>query len=159
MTLSLFAYVVAVFVAHVFWGAALASTLIPRLVFDGPHAMALVAILGTTTSPYHFFWQSSREVEEAHRRHLQPLRLTPRKTEPVRIRTDNVTGTGISNRIAFFIVVATRAGGDADRLGVTDIRTSLQAAEALRPVAGPFVGIAASWAGSRSPLRCGMWVG
>ena len=134
LTLSLFAYVVLVFVAHVFWGAALASTLIPRL--DGPHAMALVAILGTMISPYLLFWQSSREVEEAHRRHLPPLRLTPRKTEPVRIRTDNVTGTEISNLIAFFIVVAIRAGGDADRLGVTDIRTSSQVAEALRPADG-----------------------
>ena len=138
LTLSLFAYVAVVFVAHVSWGAALASTLIPRLVFDGPHAMALVAILGTTISPYLFFWQSSQEVEEAHRRHLRPLGLTPRgaASELARIRTDTVTGMGISNLIAFFIVVATAATLNAS--GVTDIQTSSQAAEALRPVAGPF---------------------
>lgn len=138
LTLSLFAYVVVAFAAHVSWGAALSGTLVPRLVFDGPHATALVAILGTTISPYLFFWQSSQEVEEGHRRHVRPLRLTPKQAAPelARIGVDTVTGMGISNLIAWFIILATAATLNAT--GVTDIQTSSQAAEALRPVAGDF---------------------
>src|SRR6185436_15116263 len=70
-TLSLFAYVAVVFAAHVPWGTALTYTFIPHLVFDAPHAMALVAVLGTTISPYLFFWQAGQEVEELHRRHVK----------------------------------------------------------------------------------------
>ena len=138
LTLSLFAYVAVVFAAHVSWEAALRSTLVPHLVFDAPHAMALVAVLGTTISPYLFFWQSSQEVEEAHRRHVRPLRLAPREaaSELARIRTDTIAGMGISNLIALFIILATAATLNAS--GLTDIQTSSQAAEALRPVAGPF---------------------
>ena len=138
LTLSLFAYVAVVFVAHVSWSKALYSTLVPRIILDGPHAMALVAVLGTTISPYLFFWQSSQEVEEGRRRHVRPLRLTPRlaATELARIRTDTMFGMAISNLVAFFIILATAATLNAS--GVTEIQTSLQAAEALRPVAGPF---------------------
>ncbi|WP_428351661.1 NRAMP family divalent metal transporter [Lichenifustis flavocetrariae] len=138
LTLSLFAYVAVVFAAHVSWEAALRGTLVPHLVFDAPHAMALVAVLGTTISPYLFFWQSSQEVEEAHRRHVRPLRLAPREaaSELARIRTDTIAGMGISNLIALFIILATAATLNAS--GVTEIQTSSQAAEALRPVAGPF---------------------
>ena len=138
LTLSLFAYVAVVFAAHVSWAAALTSTLVPRIVLDGPHAMAMVAVLGTTISPYLFFWQSSQEVEDAHRRHVRPLRLTPRIAAPelARIRLDTIVGMGMSNLVAFFIILATAATLNAS--GVTDIQTSAQAAEALRPVAGPF---------------------
>ena len=124
MTLSLFACVAVVFVAHVFWSAALAGTLIPRLVFDCPHAMALAVILGMTIGAYTFVWQSSQEVEEAHRRGPRPLRLMPRGAAPelARIRTDTATGMGISNLIAFFIILATAATLNAS--GVTDIQTS-----------------------------------
>ena len=69
----LFAYVAVVFAAHVPWGAALYGTFVPHFVFDAPHAMALVAVLGTTISPYLFFWQAGQEVEELHRRHVKPL--------------------------------------------------------------------------------------
>ncbi len=138
LTLSLFAYVAVVFTAHVPWGEALYSTLVPRIVLDAPHAMAMVAILGTTISPYLFFWQSSQEVEEGRRRHVRPLGLTPRGAAPelARIRTDTVFGMGISNLIAWFIILATAATLNAS--GVTDIQTSSQAAEALRPIAGEF---------------------
>lgn len=138
LTLSLFTYVAVVFAAHVPWGTAIYSTLVPHLVFDGPHAMALVAILGTTISPYLFFWQSSQEVEEGRRRHLRPLALTPRGagTELKRIRFDTMVGMGISNLIALFIIFATAATLHAQ--GVTNIQTSSQAAEALRPIAGAF---------------------
>ena len=137
-TLSLFAYVAVVFAAHVPWGTALASTLIPNIVFDGPHAMATVAVLGTTISPYLFFWQAGQEVEELRRRNVKALCITPRDAGPelLRIRTDTIVGMGISNLIALCIIFATAATLNAG--GVTDIQTSSQAAEALRPIAGVF---------------------
>jgi Mn2+/Fe2+ NRAMP family transporter len=137
-TLCLFAYVGVVFAAHVPWGSALYNTLVPHLVFDGPHAMAMVALLGTTISPYLFFWQAGQEVEELHRRHVKPLCIAPRDAgqELSRIRADTFVGMGISNLIALFIIFATAATLNAS--GVTDIQTSSQAAEALRPIAGEF---------------------
>jgi NRAMP (natural resistance-associated macrophage protein)-like metal ion transporter len=137
-TLSLFAYVAVVFAAHVPWGTALYSLLVPHFVFDAPHAMALVAVLGTTISPYLFFWQAGQEVEELHRRHVKALCITPRKAGPelARIRTDTIVGMGVSNLIAVFIIFATAATLNAG--GVTEIQTSSQAAEALRPIAGAF---------------------
>jgi NRAMP (natural resistance-associated macrophage protein)-like metal ion transporter len=138
LTLSLFAYVAVVFAVQVPWSAALRATLIPAFSFDTPHVTAIVAILGTTISPYLFFWQSSQEVEEERRRHVRPLHLAPKgaETELRRIRTDTIVGMGVSNLIALFIIYATAATLHAS--GVTDIQTSSQAAEALRPVAGPF---------------------
>jgi len=137
-TLSLFAYVAVVFAAHVPWGSALYGALVPQLVFDAPHAMALVAVLGTTISPYLFFWQAGQEVEELHRRHVKALCVAPRDAGPelARIRTDTAVGMGISNLIALFIIFATAATLHAS--GVTEIQTSSQAAEALRPIAGVF---------------------
>lgn len=137
-TLSLFAYVAVVFAARVDWGAALAGAVLPRLALDRDSAMALVAVLGTTISPYLFFWQAGQEVEELRRRHVKALCLTPRSAGPelARIRTDTLVGMGFSNLIALFIVWATAATLHAN--GVTQIDTSAQAAEALRPIAGPF---------------------
>ena len=137
-TLCLFAYVAVVFAAHVPWGLALYDTFVPDLVFDAPHAMAMVALLGTTISPYLFFWQAGQEVEELHRRHVKPLCIAPRDAGPelARIRTDTFVGMGISNLIALFIIFATAATLNAN--GVTEIQTSSQAAEALRPIAGEF---------------------
>jgi NRAMP (natural resistance-associated macrophage protein)-like metal ion transporter len=137
-TLSLFAYVGVVFFAHVPWGKALYSTLVPTFVFDSDHAMAMVAILGTTISPYLFFWQAGQEVEEQHRRHVKPLCVAPRTAgaELARIRTDTMIGMGVSHLIATFIIFATAATLNAN--GVHEIRTAAQAAEALRPVAGDF---------------------
>jgi NRAMP (natural resistance-associated macrophage protein)-like metal ion transporter len=137
-TVSLFAYVAVVFAAHVPWGPALYGTFVPHFVFDAPHAMALVAVLGTTISPYLFFWQAGQEVEEQHRRHVKPLFITPRDpgAELSRIRTDTIIGMGVSNLIALFIIIATAATLNAG--GITDIESSVQAAQALRPVAGEF---------------------
>ena len=137
-TLSLFAYVAVVVASDVPIEAALSGTLIPHFLFDGPHAMALVAVLGTTISPYLFFWQSGQEVEEQHRRHVKPLCIAPRNAGPelARMRTDTIIGMGFSNLIALFIILATAATLHAH--GVTDIQTSSQAAEALRPIAGDF---------------------
>ncbi len=137
-TLSLFAYVGVVFAAHVPWGAALYDTLVPTVRFDGDHAMAMVAILGTTISPYLFFWQAGQEVEEQHRRHVKALCVTPTEAgvELARIRTDTMVGMGFSNLISIFIIFATAATLHAG--GITTITTASEAAEALRPIAGDF---------------------
>jgi Mn2+/Fe2+ NRAMP family transporter len=136
LTLSLFAYVAVVFSVHMPWGHAIAATLVPRLEFTRDNATALVAVLGTTISPYLFFWQAALEVEEAKRRGKRALRLTPRTAAPEfsRIRADTVLGMTVSNLIALFIIFATAATLHAS--GITVIETSSQAAEALRPVAG-----------------------
>jgi Mn2+/Fe2+ NRAMP family transporter len=100
--------------------------------------MALVAIFGTTISPYLLFWQAGQEVEEQHRRHIKPLHVSPRRAgaELRRIRTDTLVGMGFSHLTALFIVIATAATLHAN--GVTDIASAAQAAEALRPIAGEF---------------------
>lgn len=135
-TLSLFAYVGVVFVADVPLGEAVRGTLIPSFTFDREHAMALVAIFGTTISPYLFFWQAGQEVEEQHRRHIKPLHVSPRRAGPElrRIRTDTLVGMGFSHMVALFIIIATAATLNAH--GVHDIASAAQAAEALRPIAG-----------------------
>jgi NRAMP (natural resistance-associated macrophage protein)-like metal ion transporter len=137
-TLSLLSYVAVVFVAGVPWREAIYGTLVPHFVIDKPHAMALVAILGTTISPYLFFWQAGQEVEEQHRRHVKPLCIAPRKAGPElrRIRLDTLVGMGFSHITALFIVIATAATLHAH--GITDVKSSAQAAQALRPIAGNF---------------------
>jgi NRAMP (natural resistance-associated macrophage protein)-like metal ion transporter len=138
LTLSLFSYVAVVFAVHVPWSRALLATLVPRLGSGHAAAMALVAVLGTTISPYLLFWQSALEVEDRKRRALPPLRLVPSGAEAefARIRTDTVLGMMVSNLIAICIIYATAATLHAS--GLTTIATSSQAAEALRPIAGPF---------------------
>jgi Mn2+/Fe2+ NRAMP family transporter len=135
-TLSLFSYVAVAFVSDVPLAEAARGTLIPSFTFDKPHAMALVAIFGTTISPYLFFWQAGQEVEEQHRRHVKPLMVSPLTAgvELKRIRTDTLVGMGFSHIVALFIVVATAATLHAH--GVTEITSAAQAASALRPIAG-----------------------
>ena len=137
-TLSLFAYVGVVLVVEVPVGEAIRGALVPQFAFDREHAMALVAIFGTTISPYLFFWQAGQEVEEQHRRHVKPLHLSHRTAgaELKRIRTDTLVGMGFSHLVALFIVIATAATLHAS--GVRDIESAAQAAEALRPIAGEF---------------------
>jgi NRAMP (natural resistance-associated macrophage protein)-like metal ion transporter len=137
-TLSLFTYVAVVFVAQVPWSAALPDMIVPRFELDTAHITALVAVLGTTISPYLFFWQAGQEVEEQHRRHHKPLCIAPREAgeELRRIRTDTLVGMGFSHSVALCIIIATAATLNAN--GITEIETSAQAAEALRPVAGDF---------------------
>ena len=138
LTLSLFFYVAVVFFAHVPWGTALVGTLVPHIVLDKDHATAIVAVLGTTISPYLFFWQASQEVEEQVRHRSKPLYVTPAQAGPEfkRMRIDTWVGMGISNIIAIFIIYATAATLNAH--GVTDVQSTAQAAEALRPAAGAF---------------------
>lgn len=135
-TLSLFTYVGVVVVAHVPWGRALGSLVVPELQFNAAYATAMVAILGTTISPYLFFWQAGQEVEEQHRHHAKPLCLTASDAGPElrRIRIDTLIGMAFSTLISLAIVFATAATLNAS--GVHDIETSSQAAEALRPLAG-----------------------
>ena len=135
-TLSLLSYVAVLFVADVSWDQALRGILVPSFAVDKAHAMALVAIFGTTISPYLFFWQAGQEVEEQHRRHTKPLCISPKEAGPElrRIRTDTLVGMGFSHFTALAIVVATAATLNAH--GVTDITSAAQAANALRPIAG-----------------------
>ncbi len=137
-TLSLFSYVAVVFVADVPWATALKSLVFPTMDFNGASAMAMVAILGTTISPYLFFWQAGQEVEEQHRHHAKPLCVSPKTAGPelARIRLDTIVGMAFSSLVSLAIVFATAATLHGH--GVTDIATSAQAAEALRPIAGEF---------------------
>lgn len=139
LTLTLFAYVVALFVVKVSWAEALRGVLLPSMNFDSAHITTLVAILGTTISPYLFVWQSSQEAEEQRIDHdKRPLKIDTRGTqgELRRIRLDTLIGMGFSNLIA--LAIMTTAAATLHAQGITDIATSAQAAEALRPVAGAF---------------------
>jgi NRAMP (natural resistance-associated macrophage protein)-like metal ion transporter len=135
-TLSLFAYVGVVLVADVPLGEMARGLLVPQFTLDRDHAMALVAIFGTTISPYLFFWQAGQEVEEQHRRHIKPLHISPRDAGPElrRIRLDTLVGMGFSHLVALCIVIATAATLHVN--GVREIESAAQAAEALRPIAG-----------------------
>jgi NRAMP (natural resistance-associated macrophage protein)-like metal ion transporter len=137
-TLSLFSYAAVVFVADVPLGEALRGMVVPEFNWTKAHLMALVAVLGTTISPYLFFWQAGQEVEEQHRRHAKPLCVAPREAGPElsRIRTDTLVGMAFSQITALFIIMATAATLNAH--GVTDITSAEQAASALRPIAGKF---------------------
>lgn len=139
MTLSLFAYVGVAFVVHIPWGTVGYNLVVPHIAFDGPYITAVVAVLGTTISPYLFFWQAEEEVEEVKERpQAKPLERAPEQAnaEFQRIRWDTYIGMLLSNTVALFIILTTAATLNAH--GVTDIQTSSQAAEALRPIAGPF---------------------
>ena len=140
LTLVLFAYVGTAFVVHVPWATVGYSLVIPQMAFDAAHLTSVVAILGTTISPYLFFWQAEEEVEDQKERPgARPLIRAPEQAgaEFTRIRTDTIFGMGLSNLVALFIILTTAATLHAS--GVTDIQTSSQAAEALKPIAGPFV--------------------
>lgn len=137
-TLSLFTYVGVVMVANVPWPRALRSLVVPELQWNIAYATALVAILGTTISPYLFFWQAGQEIEEQRRHHVKPLCITPSRAGPElkRIRVDTLVGMAFSSIISLAIVFATAATLNAN--GIHDITSSQQAAEALRPLAGHF---------------------
>lgn len=137
-TLSLFSYVAVVMVAGVPWGYALRSLVVPELQWNFAYATAFVAILGTTISPYLFFWQAGQEVEEQRRHHAKPLCISPREAGPElkRIRVDTLVGMAFSTIVSLAIVFATAA--TLHTHGLFNIETSAQAAEALRPIAGDF---------------------
>ncbi len=138
MTLVLLLYVATAFTVKVPWREALLAMIAPRLHFDGTYFMMVVAVLGTTISPYLFFWQASQEVEEMRRgRRKLPLKDLARRgpsPEIRRIGTDTAIGMIFSNLVAFFIVVTTAAVLQAS--GAMEIRTAADAANALRPLTG-----------------------
>lgn len=139
MTLSLFAYLAALFATKVEWGEALTGVLLPHLTWSGAFFTTLVAILGTTISPYLFFWQASQEAEDQRvNRRDKPLVAAPEQAPKAleRIRADTLTGMAFSNIIALAIILTTAA--TLNKAGVTRVATSAQAAEALRPIAGEF---------------------
>jgi NRAMP (natural resistance-associated macrophage protein)-like metal ion transporter len=139
LTLSLFAYVAVILAVDVPWGHIAFRTFVPQIVFTKDYIVAIVAVLGTTISPYLFFWQSSDEAEnERVTRGAKSLRRAPEQAvaEFHRIRIDTYVGMGFSNLIGYCIILTTAATLNAQ--GVTDIQTSAQAAEALRPIAGGF---------------------
>ena len=139
LCLSLFSYVICAFVVKVPWDQVGWAVIWPPLSAKPDYIVAIVAVMGTTISPYLFFWQAEQEVEdELERPGAHPLTHAPWEApaEFTRIRIDTYLGMALSNTIAFFIVVTTAATLHAH--GLNDIQTSAQAAEALRAVAGPF---------------------
>jgi NRAMP (natural resistance-associated macrophage protein)-like metal ion transporter len=139
LTLSLFAYFGTVLVLRIPWAEFARGFFIPTFKPDAEFWTAVVAILGTTISPYLFFWQASQEVEETRRvAERKPLIRAPDQGEGAleRIRIDTYIGMAFSNLVALAIMVTTAA--TLHVAGVTNIETSTQAAEALRPVAGSF---------------------
>lgn len=137
LTLSLFAYVGVVFSAHLDWNAVAKGALIPRFAFDHETLMLIVALLGTTISPFMFFWQSAQEVEdEKADPDAKPLKKAPEQAgvELLRINWETSLGMAASNLVAFFIMLTTAATLNA--AGKTNIESTEQAAEALKPIAG-----------------------
>jgi NRAMP (natural resistance-associated macrophage protein)-like metal ion transporter len=139
LTLALLAYVATVFVVKVPWGEVLYQTIIPSLSFKADYLVAIVAVFGTTISPYLFFWQASEEVEEQRAAQgEEPLIVAPEQalTQLERIKIDTYVGMGFSNLVAFFIMLTAVVAFHLH--GTLDIQTSAQAAQALRPLAGDF---------------------
>ncbi len=136
LTAVLFAYVIAAFLAHPRWDQALRATVLPSLHWDAYSLSTFVGILGTTISPYLFFWQASQEVEEERARGRRTLAQRRGATEhELRdARLDVTTGMCFSNLVMYFIILATAS--TLYRSGHRYIETSRQAAEALRPLAG-----------------------
>jgi len=135
----LLAYVAVAFAVHVPWGTVLYSTFVPGFSLNKDYVVTVVAVLGTTITPYCFFWQASQEAEDQRIDPTAHALLNAPEQAPVelsRMRLDTYVGMGYSNVISLFIIVATAATLNAH--GIKDIQTSAQAAEALRPIAGEF---------------------
>lgn len=138
LTLTLFAYVGTAFVVHVPWATVLSATVKPALHWDQQYWMALIAVLGTTISPYLLFWQASQEVEEVRiNKRESPLKRKPSHavTQFRRIAFDTRVGMAFSNLIAFFIILTAAVTIHGSGRGVA---TAADAAKALQPVAGRF---------------------
>jgi NRAMP (natural resistance-associated macrophage protein)-like metal ion transporter len=141
MVLVLFAYPITAFVVGANWGQVLRDTLIPSMPHTRDEWATLVAILGTTISPYLFFWQASEEVEEEKSAGQSTLALRKGATiAELELRNIDVgVGAFFSNMVMFFIILTTAL--TLNRHGITHIETSRQAAEALRPFAGNFAAV------------------
>jgi Mn2+/Fe2+ NRAMP family transporter len=139
LTLALLAYVVTLFMVEMPWSEALRGIAVPQMTFDAATMTMIVAVLGTTISPYVFFWEAEGEAEDVHvlpERH--PLNHAPKEGahELKRIEFDTLAGMGGANLVALAIIMTAAATLHAH--GITDIDTSADAAEALRPIAGDY---------------------
>ncbi|MEQ5844352.1 divalent metal cation transporter (plasmid) [Paraburkholderia acidicola] len=138
LTLVLFSYVAVVFVVPVDWKAVSLSLMMPHITWSGAYLTTVVAVLGTTISPYLFFWQASQEVEELRSQPAQkallraPLHAT---AQLKRINLDTWIGMAVSSIVAFFIILTTAVTLHAHHV---DVKTSADAASALKPIAGDF---------------------
>ncbi|MES1257770.1 MAG: divalent metal cation transporter [Acidobacteriota bacterium] len=136
LTLVLFAYVITAFLAEPDWGAVFHATFVPHIELSGSYMAVLVALLGTTISPYLFFWQAAQEVEEERAMGRITLRQRLGATGPelAAASTDVRTGMLVSNLVMYFILLTTAATLNAH--GVKNIETAQQASTALRPLGG-----------------------
>jgi Mn2+/Fe2+ NRAMP family transporter len=137
LTLSLLSYVATALMVHVPWGQVLRDTVLPHIHWSKAYTATLVAVLGTTISPYLFFWQSAQEVEEQRAcADDQPLKDAPEQAarQLGAVRADTISGMAVSNAIGFFIILTTAVTIGAH--GGVRIDTAAQAAQALRPMAG-----------------------
>jgi NRAMP (natural resistance-associated macrophage protein)-like metal ion transporter len=141
LTLALLSYVAVVFTTHVPWGTAVQQLAFPRMTLDRDTILMIAAVFGTTISPYLFFWQAAQEMEDLRTVSGGTSSVVLPHTQQVarrhmrRIRWDTYLGMGFSNAVAFFIILS--AAVTLHGAGLTDIQTSAQAAEALRPLGGP----------------------
>jgi len=137
LTLALFAYVITAFLARPHWLEVLTGTFFPHIEWTAGYLATVLGVLGTTISPYLFFWQAAQEVEEERSMGRKTVRERRGTTdEELRLaRNDVVTGMAFSNLVMYFIILAT--GATLYVSGQRDIETARQAAEALRPLAGP----------------------
>jgi len=136
LTLVLFAYVITAFLVHPNWATVLRATFIPHIEWSKGYLAVLVGILGTTISPYLFFWQAAQEVEEDrdHGKTTVAQRRGSTNKELGVARKDVITGMLLSNLVMYFLILTTAATLNVH--GMKDIETAKQAAEALRPLAG-----------------------
>jgi NRAMP (natural resistance-associated macrophage protein)-like metal ion transporter len=138
MTFSLFTYVGTIFVVQINWPEVLRGTLVPTISLKGDYLAALIAVLGTTISPYLLFWQAGEEVEQMESEPKEkPLKKAPEQgpEQLRRIKIDTYVGMGFSNLIAYFIILTAAATLHAH--GKTEINSAAEAAQALKPIAGP----------------------
>ncbi|MCW1930055.1 MAG: Nramp family divalent metal transporter [Candidatus Kerfeldbacteria bacterium] len=143
LTLSLLTYVLTVFLIQQDWGHIAVSTFLPAISFNHAYILNIVAILGTTISPYLFFWQADEEIEEKlvkeKKESIEDGISRTNKRELKRMRLDTTIGMLFSNCIMFFIITTTASTLNVH--GITDITSATQAAEALRPIAGDFASL------------------
>jgi len=141
LTLALLAYVATLFMVRVPWGEALLGIVVPRISWDADYLTTIVAVFGTTISPYLFFWQASEEAEDLRVHRRKPLNGSPAQgpTELHRIEIDTLGGMAAANLVALAIMLTTAV--TLHTANITDIETSAQAAEALRPLAGSYASI------------------
>ncbi len=138
LTLSLFAYVIAAFLAHPNWSEVIRATFLPKIELNSQYITTIVAILGTTISPYLFFWEASEEVEEekSEGRKSVAQRKGATDAEIKKEKIDTIVGMLFCNVVFYFVILA--AGATLHVTGQTSIQSATDAAQALRPLAGNF---------------------